>query len=72
MNATGKPSPHGEVDEVPRTDGRSFAHHVVMLIDVEDELRTSNDALLDGIVPELQGFLVMVKNGIHGSAGPAE
>jgi hypothetical protein len=44
----------------------------MMLIDMEDELRTSSDALLDGIVPELQGFPARVRNGIHGSAGPAE
>ena len=65
-----RPFPHHEVEEIACIDGASFAKHVVMLIDMEDELRRVDDAPPDRMGPDHHGFAVMFNNGIHGTASP--
>jgi len=58
---------HYEVHEIPQIHRRLFAEHVVVLINVKDKRRSSDDAFAYSRLPAFYDLVVMVHDKVHGS-----
>ena len=66
------PSLHCKEEEIAETDWFPFAKHIVMFIDMEDELRGRKRPYAKSAYPVLERFVVMNDDSVSGLASPPE